>query len=277
LKVVYCEQMNAKPRKRCPSPGKPRLVAEDWLAHGLPIEFVEPIIDDVINLLRRVHDPLYVYGIFDGTILNGFHSNDKDIRQSLLFTVGAMVTAAITAFRTGENVAALCSGFHHAHYDHAEGFCTFNGLLAAARAIRDISRGKIGILDCDYHYGNGTDDIIKRLEIDWIKHITVGDRFFMEDQAEEFLRELPAMVESFSDCSVLIYQAGADQYIKDPLGGLLTIEQLRQRDNIVFSTSKIPVCFNLAGGYKREKDGSIPKVLEIHRNTALVCLAKTSD
>lgn len=33
----------------------------------------------------------------------------------------------------------------------------------------------------------------------------------------------------------------------------------------------IPVVWNLAGGYQRELDGSIPKVLEIHDNTMREC------
>jgi hypothetical protein len=34
----------------------------------------------------------------------------------------------------------------------------------------------------------------------------------------------------------------------------------------------IPVVWNLAGGYQVEKDGSIPKVLEIHDNTMRECV-----
>jgi hypothetical protein len=36
----------------------------------------------------------------------------------------------------------------------------------------------------------------------------------------------------------------------------------------------VPVVWNLAGGYQVEADGSIPKVLEIHENTALVAIAR---
>jgi len=34
----------------------------------------------------------------------------------------------------------------------------------------------------------------------------------------------------------------------------------------------IPVVWNLAGGYQIAEDGSIPKVLEIHENTARAAL-----
>ena len=35
--------------------------------------------------------------------------------------------------------------------------------------------------------------------------------------------------------------------------------------------ARVPVAWNLAGGYQREPDGSIPKVLEIHDNTLRAC------
>ena len=53
--------------------------------------------------------------------------------------------------------AALASGFHHAHADHGEGFCTFNGLVVAAEALRAAGRVRtVAVLDLDLHYGNGT-------------------------------------------------------------------------------------------------------------------------
>lgn len=53
-------------------------------------------------------------------------------------------------------------------------------------------------------------------------------------------------------------------------GGVLTTEQIFERDRRVFKLCKkhnVPVAWNLAGGYQVEPDGSIPKVLEIHLNT----------
>jgi len=34
----------------------------------------------------------------------------------------------------------------------------------------------------------------------------------------------------------------------------------------------VPVAWNLAGGYQKAADCSIPKVLEIHDNTAIECV-----
>lgn len=63
-------------------------------------------------------------------------------------------------------------------------------------------------------------------------------------------------------------------HIDDPLGGLLTNEELSRRDSMVFEfccRHKIPVAWNLAGGYQRAADGSIDKVIEIHRETMRQC------
>jgi len=68
----------------------------------------------------------------------------------------------------------------------------------------------------------------------------------------------------------LLYQAGADAHIDDPLGGWLTTAQMRQRDALVFEAALgygIPVVWNLAGGYQRDADGGIGPVLAIHRAT----------
>lgn len=78
----------------------------------------------------------------------------------------------------------------------------------------------------------------------------------------------------------MLYQAGADPHINDPLGGFLDSDQLRERDRIVFAGLKalgVPVAWNLAGGYqqKRRMDGSwdISAVLAIHDATMAECVA----
>ena len=79
--------------------------------------------------------------------------------------------------------------------------------------------------------------------------------------------ELPAL----AGYDVVLYQAGADPHVADPLGGWLATEELRLRDATVFealAAMGVPVVWNLAGGYQRDARGGIAPVLEIHRNTA---------
>ncbi len=68
---------------------------------------------------------------------------------------------------------------------------------------------------------------------------------------------------------LIAYVAGADPYREDQLGGLgLTIEGLKQRDEMVFRAAKargIPVMVTLAGGYARRLEDTVT----IHTNTVI--------
>ena len=83
---------------------------------------------------------------------------------------------------------------------------------------------------------------------------------------------------------VLLYQAGADVHVNDPLGPGptrgMTSDDMRQRDLLIFTLCrdlKIPVAWNLAGGYQRDQQGGISKVLELHRATMEKCVLCFAD
>ncbi|MGB4922892.1 MAG: hypothetical protein WBO98_01715 [Candidatus Nitrotoga sp.] len=196
----------------------------------------------------------------------------EDVAESLPWTSGSVLSAARCALDNGLVACSPTSGFHHASYKSGFGYCTFNGLMVTAlvlKAERKVRR--VGILDCDQHYGDGTAEIIARLAIDWIRH--VSEEYYDTSDAKRFVDKLPAVVRGFSDSDLLIYQAGADQHIDDPLGGFLTTEELAERDRIVFSVAKeigIPVIWNLTGGYLTP----LERVLEIHRNTMVAFIAE---
>lgn len=48
-----------------------------------------------------------------------------------------MVAATRAPYPDGSISCSPSSGFHHAHYDRNHGFCTFNGLIVAARKVSD--------------------------------------------------------------------------------------------------------------------------------------------
>ena len=57
--------------------------------------------------------------------------------------------------------------------------------------------------------------------------------------ADRFNDGLPELIARlFSGCNVLLYQAGADAHVNDPLGGWMTTEQLARLDAQVFATAK---------------------------------------
>jgi hypothetical protein len=69
-------------------------------------------------------------------------------------------------------------------------------------------------------------------------------------------------------------------HVDDPLGGVLTTEQMIERDGIVFDaarTSETPIAWDLAGGYQEP----LAKVVGLHVNTLRECVkaftAKAAD
>lgn len=272
LPVFYSPRMVARPQSFSPSAAKPTAVVESWQRAGLPIDVVEPTPVTVAQL-KLVHSPEYVDDVLALRRANGFSDRSQGVASSLPWTSGSMLSAARLALQTGGVACAPCSGFHHARYSGGGGYCTFNGLMVAAVVLqREGLVGRVGIIDCDYHWGDGTSSIIETLGLEgWLRHFSSGAEFTEPSDTAGFFQRLGQEVEAKSDCDLVLYQAGADPHIHDPLGGFLTTEELRLRDSIVFkglARLGVPVAWNLAGGYQQEDDGSIPAVLEIHMNTA---------
>jgi acetoin utilization deacetylase AcuC-like enzyme len=289
IPVLYSPKMIADSKSFSPSAAKPAQVVESW-KRQFPIYIIEPT-PVTVEELMRAHDAQFVRDILACKRDNGFGNKSRAVAESLLYTSGAMLSAAQHVLKHGGAAAAPCSGFHHAEHKLAQGFCTFNGLMVTALALHAEGVKRIGIIDLDMHYGNGTDDIIAKTKVrywcgmlgqPWVRHFTGGQFFTDPRQAPEFFeRALPGVLQDMispwfqgAACDIVLYQAGADPHINDPHGGWLTTEQLRLRDAMVFEAlakAKIPVVWNLAGGYQIEPDGSIPKVLEIHDNTMREC------
>lgn len=256
-----------------PSAGKPAAFMELVRSRGPTTQFksFKPIHQEDLHL---VHDRAYVDSVFDGTTLNGFENRDPRVPQSCLYTVGSLVAATLFAGLTSQRVCSPTSGFHHAGYSYGGGYCTFNGLMvAAAKFIQAHPGARVGILDCDFHYGDGTADILKRKPelASQIIHHTSG-RFFHEgDEPLEFFAWLHGAIEQINvfDCDVVLYQAGADMHIDDPLGGLLDDEEMALRDRTVFTGFKCGLVWTLAGGYRLDNKGGIAPVLATHRRTLI--------
>lgn len=231
-----------------PSAGKPALVMADWrsnssISNHIEVNSFEPA---STQAFYAAHSRTYVDGILSCQRANGFGSKSQNIAASLRYTTGSMIAAATHVLSNkvvGFNVAVSpTSGFHHAGYSDGGGFCTFNGLMATAIHVHSLGLAKkILIVDMDQHYGDGT---IQQQQYD-----------------------------------LVLYQAGADIHVDDPLGGLLTTDQMKQRDISIFSNCarlQIPLVWNLAGGYQRDDKGGIEPVLALHRNTMLVCIGEFS-
>lgn len=273
LKVVYSEDMvSSSGRIGSPSDRKPKLVAEALGHTAWPIQFVAPE-PMAISDICKVHDPSFVDDVLQLRRANGFGSISESVARSVLYTSGACYCSALIALADGVS-ASLTSGFHHAGPRNSRGFCTFNGLMVTAVQLLDEERvRKVAIVDCDYHYGDGTQAIIdEQGRSEQVLHLSFGKNFRHPAQADAYLDALGALGAQLRNfgAEIVLYQAGADVHVNDPLGGLLTTEQMRARDRAVLEMARelsVPITWNLAGGYQVEPDGSIPRVIELHLNT----------
>ena len=259
------------------SAGKPERFVElmqhyDFRSYGQGFGMVEPIEKEDLYL---AHHRDYVDKVFSGKEPNGFDNQDPRVPTSCLWTIGSMLCAARWAMANPPLPAcAPVSGFHHACYAEGGGYCTFNGLMVvAAKLIAENPKCRIAILDLDMHAGNGTADILRHFPALYkqIHHHSNGDHWYgMEDPAEWFiwLQECIDSINQFKP-DLVLYQAGADMHIRDPLGGLLNDSEMAQRDRSVFRKIRAPIAWNLAGGYRGGEDIFTDPVLQLHRTTLM--------
>lgn len=283
-----------------PSAKKPAELIKFWEASEEPVQILSDWQPIIREQYYQVHDQKHVDAVLDCKKQNGFLTVSEEISATLPFTSGSFLAASLSAYRDKTVAMSPTSGFHHATYNECMGFCTFNGLMVTALELLKGGAGKVGILDLDHHYGNGTDDIIDLLQqkgelsANQIYHYTVGgDTRFNKvigkyggrdlygwkggDTTEKWLQCLPGILSPFLECDIVLFQAGADPHVNDPchamIGceGALTNEQFAERDRTVFETlaqEKIPVAWNLAGGYQTP----LQNVLDIHTQTLHECL-----
>jgi len=273
LRVFYSPDMVSDAgRGLSPSDHKPRAVCEALQRKAWPIEIIAPEptrLDDIC----QIHELAFVVDVLAQRRPSGFGSTSASVARSLPYTCGACYDSCLVALQEGIS-ASLTSGFHHAGPSNARGFCTFNGLMiAAGQLLRSARVERIAIVDCDYHYGDGTQAIIDAQNLgDRVLHVSFGLKFKRPEQARDYLAGVYALRSQLREFApqLILYQAGADTHVNDPLGGLLTSEQMSERDRAVFSMAReleIPLSWNLAGGYQVERDGSIPRVVELHLAT----------
>lgn len=269
MRVYYSPAQNVSENDSySPSAGKPEKLVAQWRERWPDrLEFVPPSPLSARDL-ACAHCPTYVEEILQCRRHNGFGNLSRQVADSLAWTNGSLVSALEHVLAHGGAACSSTSGFHHAGYARAKGYCTFNGLMVGAMRVRGRAE-RVGILDCDFHYGDGTDDILAHLKVRHVTHYTTG-RVGAPRDPEVFLEDLPGILQEMRP-EVLLYQAGADAHNDDPLGGWMSSEQMRRRDHIVFRFCKdkgVPVVWNLAGGYQED----FQKVLDLHHATMEECL-----
>lgn len=238
--------------------------------------------------LARAHDLDYIRQVSDGSLPErmqkaiGFPWSEGMVERSRR-SAGATLAACRAALADGV-AANLAGGTHHAFRDRGEGFCVFNDVAVAARAMQAEGRAeRILVVDCDVHQGNGTASILRDDDSVFTFSIHGARNFPFTKESSDLDIELPdacsdeayllqldhglATAFDLARPQLVIYLAGADPYADDRLGRLaLSMDGLAERDRRVFTRCRqagVPVALAMAGGYARQ----IEDTVAIHANT----------
>jgi acetoin utilization deacetylase AcuC-like enzyme len=199
---------------------------------------------------------------------------------------GGTVEAARHAIDHGVSVN-LAGGTHHAFPSHGEGFCVFNDVAIAIRALqRDGLIARAAVIDLDVHQGNGThaifsgDDSVFTFSMHGRRNypfrkvagrrdVELDDGTGDDDYLAVLLEALPRVIAD-ARADLVVYLAGADPHEHDRLGRLaLTFDGLARRDSVVLEQCRevgLPVVTTIAGGYGNAIDDTV----RIHATTARI-------
>jgi len=267
---------------------KERLEREGILTDEEYVEPQEPSYEDLLIVHEKEYlDDLYALRWSRRTISSELPLT-KEIVKGFFIMADGTYRASLLALENG-GAYHIGGGFHHAYPDHAEGFCYINDIAYAVMRLKKEKKiKKAAIVDCDVHQGNGTAYIFRgdhdvftfSIHQEFIYPVPkersswdiglqdgIGD-----DEYLAILEEAVCKIYEEHKPEIVIYQAGADPYVGDQLGGLaLSIDGLKRRDITVILEARkrgIPIAVTLGGGYANE----IGDVVEIHTNTAKVLL-----
>jgi acetoin utilization deacetylase AcuC-like enzyme len=244
------------------------------------------------ELLALAHEPAYLDDLDALRWTPRTQYSELPLTREIVdaFALGGSGTSQAARLALAHGAAAhLGGGLHHAYAGHAEGFCYINDLAVGARAMLAEGRVKrIAIVDLDVHQGNGTAHIFRSdpnvftLSVHQENNYPVpketGDLDIGLDDGtgdEGYLAALrPALERVWAFAPELVlYQAGADPFHDDQLGGLsLSFAGLEARDRAVLegcARRGIAVATTLGGGYARRLEDTV----RIHATTSRLAIA----
>ncbi|KAA2237618.1 histone deacetylase family protein [Salinarimonas soli] len=259
---------------RFPMP-KYRLLAERLVDLGLvpPDGFLRPE-PATRELVMEAHDASYVDQVFACAVERdierriGLPVDEGVARRARMSAAGTLLAARLALAHGLAGSAA--GGSHHAQRATGAGFCVFNDVAIAARALkRERAITRAVVIDLDVHQGDGTADCLSdepdlftfsmHAERNYpVRKITgdldVGLPDGLDDAGymEALRPHVPRLLDALQP-DLVFYNAGVDPHRDDSLGRLaLSDEGLRARDRFVIAEARgrgIPLVAVVGGGY----------------------------
>jgi acetoin utilization deacetylase AcuC-like enzyme len=251
------------------------VVAEKGLA---PNGFVVPG-EASADLIALAHTRAYVDQVFACSVPReierriGLPVSESVVRRARASAAGTLLAARL-ALQHGL-AGSTAGGSHHGQRETGAGFCVFNDVAVAAKALRaDGTIQRALVVDLDVHQGDGTADCLrdepdlftfsmhaeKNYPVRKIpSDLDIGLPDHMEDDA--YLNVLRSHVPRLLDAlepELVFLNAGVDPHRDDKLGRLaLTDEGLRRRDSYVIEQARsrgVPMVAVIGGGYSTDID-----------------------
>jgi acetoin utilization deacetylase AcuC-like enzyme len=238
--------------------------------------------------LLRVHEETYLQRVFAGELSDleqrriGFPWSEKMVERCRRST-GASIAAARAAKRDGVAVN-MAGGTHHAMPDAGSGYCVFNDVAVAARALQHEGQAqRVLFVDLDVHQGNGTAAVTTNDSTLFSFSMHGDNNFPFRKTASDLDVALPdgtgdddylaALDEALTQIAAkfpadfVFYLAGADTWAGDRLGKLAVSKVgLQARDEMVLEWCRkrqVPIAICMAGGYAPDIDD----IVDIHFQT----------
>jgi acetoin utilization deacetylase AcuC-like enzyme len=244
-------------------------------------------------LLSQVHEAEYLTRVRTGELsvregrALGLPWSPELVERGRRSTQGT-VEAARDALEHGYGMN-LGGGTHHAGFAAGRGYCLFNDVVVAIAALRAERRlGRVLVVDCDVHQGDGTAELLAADDRAFTLSIQGGANYpFVratsdldvdlpngtgDDEYLSALRDALRRAVPTARPELLVFLAGADPWDGDRLGRLaLSKDGLHARDELVLDTAAelgAPVCVVLAGGYAPDVRDTVEINLSTTRSVA---------
>jgi acetoin utilization deacetylase AcuC-like enzyme len=259
-------------------------IRADYTVYGLADQltddeyYYESIFHQPAHGKSGLHNPPKAY-LSDSTCPIG-----KNTWRAVMQSASLAYDATQAVLNGAKRAYAVCRPpGHHAGRDFVGGYCYVNNAALSAQTLR--SRGKVAILDVDYHHGNGTQDIFYAdADVLFISlhadpavdypHTTgyadeIGAGAGMNTTInyplphgttdEDFLSYITRAthaIQAFGAQS-LVVSLGFDTYINDPMGAFTLTKGSYTRMGRMIDDINLPTVYIQEGGYAVDELGAL--------------------